>query len=349
MATWLIGVLDIQYSNEIKLGFVNNFPGDATSWQKQGDPSDTSVDESGVALHSPSSVKSSTYRVFPLPPKASRLENTVRVRGIVEVMKQPDPLPVENEAAYMIWFLDANDKSFEYITVQSLGGHKKQYRAERIVEIPTEAHTFALAMVSRDSNGHFLLSDATTSLVTLTDPYRILRPLVFASWGLCLLIIGEWLFRQSDAILTLSLTGLMGATLIGVLLPLSITTGVIEPAYDKLLNMLQFSNKESLAALYKLGHFFFFFAIALLLFLRRSAIGLSTTATFQFLIIFVLATEGLQLHLFNRTTKFTDMLLDLFGILTAWIIAYIWLSMVARKPPVQPPTTKTPDDTTLNH
>ena len=58
-----------------------------------------------------------------------------------------------------------------------------------------------------------------------------------------------------------------------------------------------------------------------LLFMQRKSIELSETVIVQFLLIFIVATEGLQLHMFNRSTQFLDMVIDLGGVLLAWLIA----------------------------
>jgi VanZ family protein len=319
--TWAVGLLDIQYKAVATLAFENGFPGELSDWKPAGDPENITVSANSVRIDRNTDKQSYAMRVFPLPPAQDLAGRHLRVRGTLKTLSRATPIDPKRVAAYMIWFQDENQETIQYLTVQALTGDFPDYRAERIVSVPDNARFFVTALINRDSNGAFELTDADVTLVSTTVLYSLISPAVFAGWLTLLLVAMFWMIRSGSKKLGLSVSALLLLTFVGVLLPESITTLYLLPAYTKLSSILALENTEPMGHLFKVGHFVFFFVLSNVLVLNRQTLRLSASLILSFMLVFALATEGLQLHLFDRSTRLSDIGIDLAGILSGWLIA----------------------------
>lgn len=319
--TWGVGLLDIQYKSEGSLAFDDGFPGALSDWTPAGDPLNITLSEAAVRIERNSPERSYAMRTFPLPPAEELNSRYLRVRGQIATLTQATPIEPERVAAFMIWFQDEANEPINYLTVQALTGDFPKYRAERIVNVPDEARYFVTTLINRESDGAFELTDASVELVSTSTVYRLISPLIYSTWAVMLIIAMLWLVHNGSWAIGVTVTALLALTLVGVLLPESVTTAHILPAYQKLASALSFQHTEPLGVAYKIGHFIFFFALSLILMLNRHSLGLSAFAILAFMIVFALATEGLQLHLFSRSTRLLDIGIDLAGVILGWIIA----------------------------
>jgi VanZ family protein len=241
----------------------------------------------------------------------------------------------------MIWFLDDKQETIQYLTVQALTGDFAHYRAERIVSIPDAARYFVTTLINRDSDGAFELTDARVTVVSTSLLYRVISPLIFALWVGLLLAAMLWLLKNGGPQVGFPASVLLLLILTGVLLPESITTNHVLPAYQKVAALLSLQHAEPLGILYKVGHFLFFLALSFTLMLNRYRLRLSAPMVLTFMLVFALATEGLQLHLFNRSTRFLDIAIDLAGVLLAWLIVSKLQSLLVRKKRIRTSTIAT--------
>lgn len=324
VATWAIGLLDIQYRTESTLAFESSFPGDTAAWKLGGDPSNISLTSSSVIIERVSAQHSYAMRKYPLPPAEIPVDRQLRVRGDISTLKQASRTKINAVAAYMIWFQDENDDTIQYTTIQALTGDFSEYRAERIVGVPTNAHAFTIVLINRDSDGTFELTDANVASVTKTELYQNISFVLFTLW-LCMVVLSiVWLATRGGTKLGISVGAFLVLTLIGVLIPESITSNYILPTYKALTEMLSLSHSEPLGAYYKLGHFIFFFAVSLSLILNRHQLQLSVFILMLLLLTFAVATEGLQLHLYNRSTRLSDIGIDMSGVILATLLGLAW-------------------------
>lgn len=315
--TWAIGLLDIQYKSETRLAFASGFPGDAKQWKLAGDPINITLTPESVRINRVSEKHSYAMRQFPLPPEKDLLDRQLRVRGDISTLKQASTRKVNEVAAYMIWFQDQNGKTIQYMTVQALTGDFSEYRAERIVTVPSGARSFYTVLINRDSDGSFELTNANVTLVKATLLYQLIRPVVFVLWFCLVLLAVSWLILKGGYKTGISIGIFLALTLIGVLMPESVTNNYIFPTYKKLTEALQLAHSEPLGIYYKAGHFLFFFALSLMLIINRQQLRLSVWIILLLMLIFAVATEGLQLHLYNRSTRLSDIGIDIAGIALA--------------------------------
>lgn len=319
--TWVTGMLDIQYQSDKTLAFENGFPGDITDWHQDGDAENLSLSSDAVTIQRHTSNRSYAIRTFTLPDSAEIKTGKLRIRGIIKTLTQASPLEKDHVAAFMIWFRGANDDVVQYLTVQALTGDFPEYRAERIVSIPDTAQAFSLVMINRESNGAFALTDASVAVVGTTPLYGVIGLTLVILWSGLALVAMLWLFRTGGAALMTGLTALVTLTVAGTVLPESITSNQILPLYQALIEALKLSHAEPLGIVYKVGHFLFFFAATLLGLLNYRRLEISMLSILLFMFILAVATEGLQLHLFNRSTRLSDIGIDSLGITLAWLIA----------------------------
>ncbi len=329
--TWVIGLLDIQFKSEATLAFDKGFPGELSDWVPAGDPDNITLSADSIRIDRNTGERSYAMRTFELPPKEQLLNRKLRVRGKILTISRATPIEKERIAAYMIWFLDKDQEALKYLTVQPLTGDFPEYRAERIVSIPDNARFFVTTLINRDSDGAFELIDANVTLVSGTLLYTLISTAMFALWITLLIMAIWWLIRRGNFGLGLSISALLVLTLVGVLLPESATTQYVLPAYQKLAAALSLERSEPLNIIYKAGHFLFFFAVALLLMLNRRTLNLSATLILVFMLVFAVATEGLQLHLFNRSTRLLDLGIDLAGAVMAWLLVMVLQVLFSHK------------------
>lgn len=318
--TWAIGLLDIQYKSESTIAFNSGFPGNSEQWKLAGDPTNITLSANSVTISRISEQQSYAMREFPLPPPDVLLDRQLRVRGAITTLKQASSTTFDDVAAYMIWFQDQNNESIQYTTVQALTGDFAQYRAERIVSVPNEARSFVTVLINRKSDGAFELTDANVTVVETTLLYRIISPAVFFLWICLVLVAMVWLVINGGFRVGIAVGVLLSLTLIGILIPDSVTTHYIFPAYKQFAKLLSLDHSEPLGVYYKIGHFLFFFAVSLVLILNRERLQLSVSIVILFMLVFAIATEGLQLHMFNRSTRLSDVGIDIFGIAVAALI-----------------------------
>lgn len=312
--TWASGLLDIQYKSEATLAFENGFPGDSAQWKLAGDPVNISLSPESVKIERVSEQRSYAMRQFPLPPPEELLDRHLRVRGDITTIKQASRSTRDAEAAYMIWFQDEQDETIQYTTIQALTGDFLHYRAERIVKVPQAARAFITVIINRESDGSFELTDADVTLVETTLLYKLISPTVFFLWGCLILLAIIWLILNGGYKLGMTVGIFLALTLFGILIPDSITNNFIFPAYKILAQSLSLNHSEPLGIYYKIGHFLFFFALSVTLIVSRERLLLSVGLILLLVLIFAIATEGLQLHLYNRSTRLSDIGIDLAGI-----------------------------------
>ncbi|MDB4224441.1 VanZ family protein [Granulosicoccus sp.] len=318
--TWVIGLLDIQYKSETALAFNSGFPGDSKQWNLAGDSTKITLTSSSVKIDSVSEKYSYAMRRFALPPTEELLDRPIRVRGDIRTLKQASGIKTDDAAAYMIWFQDENGDTIQYTTVQNFSGDFHEYRAERIVSVPSTARSFTIVLINRDSEGAFELTDADVTLVKTTLLYQVISPAMFLLWMLLVLIAIAWLVIHGGFKIGIAVGFFLILTLVGILIPESVSTQYILPAYKKLANTLSLGHTEPLGVFYKVGHFLFFFSVSLTLILKRKKLQLSVWIILVLMLIFAVATEGLQLHFYNRSTRLFDIGIDLSGVALAVLI-----------------------------
>lgn len=323
--TWTLGLLDVKYHLDGDLAFQNGFPGDTSQWQPAGDWSNVVIDDLAIAVTRKTNNRSHVKRTFAFPDNADLSSNKLRIRGTVQTQDFEEIVP-DNDgrgAAYMVWLEDADGEVLRYLTIHNLTGEQALYQAERIVSIPENATAFTLVLNSRDSVNNFSLTNASAELISVTPIYKAGIILLAIAWLLVFALSAKWIFKYGSRSLFVTSTLLIIGIIAGVMLPESATDSVITPIFDAISNIIPAFDQGAEQSTYKVGHFLFFFLISMVLSLNAKTLHLNAAMLLILLFLLAIASEGMQLHLFNRTTRIFDLWIDGAGILLGWLVATV--------------------------
>ena len=319
LATWAVGLSNLKYKSESTVAFHNGFPGDINQWESAGDWSSVDIGEEKITVHREADKRGFAKRRFVLPDDPSRADQRLRIRGVIQTNKRIINSADVRGAAYMLWLEDADGEILKYTTISNLTGNQLLYRAERILNIPDTVTAINVVMNTRESQSSFSLLDASVDMVSITPLYLLLVVMLSASWLLVAAVAAKWLLTHAPP-RTALLAGLLGAGIIvGVMLPETFKFPLIDPLFQQLTLWIPLDGTESGKFTYKLGHFLFFFLTSLVLMLKTSSMPITRLQIVCIMVMMAVATEGMQLHLLNRSTQAFDIGVDAGGILLAWL------------------------------
>lgn len=327
--TWVASQSITQYKQHGPVAFQNGFPGDLTQWYRQGGWENILFEQDGIKLERNIDKASYAGRTFPLAPSSNRAKEKLHVTGFIKtITKTPDADPL-NGGALTIRLQDDSDKVVKYLLVGRLDGLSDHYEVSRIVGLTENITRFSLVFYNKQSNAEFALVDASVTLVTEQPAFRTARVAIFLTWAILLLIALYYLFAHASKTMFGVITAVILLTFIGVLMPETIRAGAVKPIYDTVQNLTGITGDMSLKSAYKVGHFIFFFLCTVLLLLYRKPLKLLVWEIFVLVILFAIATEGLQLYLLDRTTRVADLFIDFSAIVSGAILAVLIITVRA--------------------
>ncbi|MGQ7846326.1 VanZ family protein [Granulosicoccus sp. 3-233] len=323
MLTWALGLLDIKYHLDGSVAFESGFPGDVSAWQRAGDWSNIDIEDDRISVTRETDNRSFAKRSFPLPVGEYPSSSKLRIRGTLETLGITET-PADSDgrgAAYMVWLQDADDEVKRYLTIQDLTGERERYEAERIVSIPDDVAAFTLVLNSRDSGNSFSLTNASVDLISITPIYKAGILLLVIAWLAIFAMGAIWIYKRGSRTLFITSSLLITGIIVGVMLPETATVGVVDPAFKTISHLIPAFDLEAAHSTYKIGHFLFFLLISLVLGWHARSLPASGVILVLLLFLLAIASEGMQLHLFNRTTRLSDLGIDGAGILLGWLLA----------------------------
>lgn len=322
--TWLLGLSELKYQQQSLIGFETPFPGDLNQWQRAGDWSNIVFDDEKITINRLTDNRSLAKRLFQLPQPLQHAEVKLRVQGAVKTETYIENSQDDKGAALMIWIQDDKEEVLKYYTVMNLTGERDTYAGERIVRLPETAAAVILVLNSRDTSSSFSLLDAKIETVTTTHAYYGFIACLLLLWMALAFFAGRWLLRNLSTKLALLAGSLITMIVAGVLLPDHLTTPFVDPLFKQLAQSWLPASYDNAESTYKVGHFLFFFFITLLFMLNSQSLPITKAHVLVLMIILAVATEGMQLHLFNRSTRLFDIAIDCSGILLAWMLVVIY-------------------------
>ncbi len=312
--TWVTGLAGVEYDEGPILGFAHTFPGPAADWDTSTELGSVTITKSRLIIERKNAARAFAIRTFRLTDDVRAGGGLLRVSGKVDTLRKPNYEEPDNIAAMLLWFVDGNGRAFNYLTVHALHGTQARYSGSRIVKAPDNARRIAVAMLTRDSDGKFALTDATVQQIATPLSARLVDLALAIIWGTLIVLAGLWMKRHASVKVSGMLLGLVVVTFIGVLMPETARMSILQPAYHWLASMLSVSGDRPLALSFKIGHFMVFFLVALTLLSNKAALGMRTWLVLSCMLLLGIATEGLQLHLFDRTTRLSDLYIDMAGV-----------------------------------
>ena len=327
LATWALGASNVKYKPEFRFAFENGFPGDISQWQPAGDWSNVNIGENRITVFRQSDNRSYAKRRFVLPQYPARADHLLLVRGVVQTNKKvANPKDVRG-AAYQVWLEDADGEVIRYATIGGLTGEQESYQVGRIVNITDNVSAITLVMNTRDSKSSFSLIDASAEIVSVTLVYKMLATVLVIIWLLLAAVAVRWLLIHAPPRIALLASLLGGGIIVGVMLPETVAIPFVEPVYQQLAKWLPLSSTTGSGEfVYKIGHFMFFFLTTLVLMLKADSLPIKRKQIVCIMVLIAIASEGMQLHLLNRSTQLFDIGVDTSGTLLAWFISRMFSS-----------------------
>ena len=315
-ALWALGALGDRYDADPPLAFADGFPGDPAAWLRHGEAGNIVVEASGVELSSAVPGESYARRAVELPEaNDARGGRLLRARATVETLERAEAGAPGRGPLVMVWIVndETGRKPVEYRTVTEVPVGAGIHRGERVIALPAGADSVWLTFRGGESGGRHRLTRASVQLVR-PNRARLGALAAAALAGAVLAALGfAWVLRRGGRRTSVAVALVAGGTLVGVLVPESISTAVLGHRLDDVAFTLPALGPVEFRDLYKLGHFAFFFAGGLVAFAARRRLRLTRTQLALFFATAAFATEGVQLHLFDRTTRGSDVLVDLAG------------------------------------
>lgn len=319
--TWATGLLDFKYKVESNVAFQNGFPGDISLWERAGDWSNVDIGDTLITVRRDTEEQSYATRRFELPELESRSDYKLRVRGTIKTANYVKDPAGKQGAAFMIWLENDQGEFFRYLTVQEMKGAHDTYQAEKIISIPDAVRSFTLVLNSKESSSSYSLADASVEMISVTPLYRFASTLLICSWLLLFVICAKWLVKNASPVLSTTAAVLVVSIVIGVMLPESALDNIVDPVFGALASKFPAFTQLDAKALYKIGHFLFFCVTSFVLMRNARTLPIKHTMLILLLLLLAVASEGMQLHLFNRTTRLSDLGIDASGILLGWLLA----------------------------
>jgi len=279
-------------------------------------------------------------RTFALTPSQDRAQHKLKVTGRVNTITKKPANDSSGGGAVMVWLQDDNDKVVKYVTVGKIDGLSDHYEVNRTIGLTENVTGFSFVLANKKTSAEFALVDASVWLVSELPTFSKARIAIFLVWSIILLIVLYYLFTHGSKATFAAIATVISLIIIGVLMPETIRAGTVKPVYDFIQNLTGLAGDSVLAYAYKVGHFIFFFLCTLLLLLHRKTLQLRTWEIYLIVVLFAIATEGLQLYLLDRSTRITDLFIDFSAIVAGAILATVIVTIkaIASQKKSKPPT-----------
>ena len=333
LLTWVVSQNINQFETLEVVAFADGFPGNMDEWSKAGDWDNVILENNTVAVKRVSEKTSYAYRTFDLGPSDDRDLEKLQVKGQITTTKPKPENDVSDGGALMLWLQDNSDEVKTYLNIGKFDGNEDSYDVSRIINLTPDITRFSIVLTNKQTAAEFELTNASVQLLKEQPVFKDIRLAVFLCWAALLGMALFYLFKHASKTMFVAISLLILLTVVGVLMPESFGSGAIRSMYTKLQSMTGVTGDKLLGNSYKVGHFVFFFLTALMLMLYHKQLNLPAWSVIVLLVLFAIATEGLQLYLTDRTSRFSDLAIDglaiLIGVSFASMIQAIRLDKLA--------------------
>lgn|GEM_PF-5261212 len=327
--TWWTGTDALRFTDAAPIAFEGGFPGEPDNWTFSGRRGEIRLDETTLRFDGskepPDDARAgSAYRTVDLASTNATGQQFLGVQGSVSVERKPSVRAAARSAALLVWFKDERGEPFDYHTI----GLLRDVRGDggtfaRTVAVPERARQLVVALVGRHSDGSFTLREWSVDRFELAKFYPPLRVALFLSWLVLVVVALRWAYRRSPGLLASSVSLPLALTFVGVLAPENMQGPVLAIVERQLAALLDRSSLTPAELLFKGGHFLAFLVLSFPLFAFKRRIRLSMPSIAAVLVLLAVGTEGLQLHLADRTTRTSDIAVDVAAILCALLLTLL--------------------------
>jgi len=338
LITWVASQNITQFKYLGPAAFQGGFPGDLDQWARRGGWENIIFEQDSVSVNRTVDKSSYAFRTFTLPPSANRANEKLLINGSINTITKKPPSDASDGGALMVWLQDDSDKVVKYMNIGKLDGHSDNYDVSRIVNLSNNLTRFSLVLTNKQTSAEFALTDASIMLITEQPEFVKIRMAVFLAWSVMLLIALYYLFIHSSKKMFAVIASVISLTIVGILMPENVASGTVKPVYTALQNLTGLTGDTLLEYAYKVGHFIFFFLSSFILLLYRKQLKMPAWEIYVLVVLFAIATEGLQLYLSDRSTRISDLLIDCSAIAIGAMLATIVTSLKPSTADNTPPT-----------
>lgn len=329
--TWATGLLDVQHQSLPQDNFGDVYPGNVHNWELFGNEELLTNDDGNFEI-SPDTENHTRAEITLTIPELNLFKyGHLRVRSVVNTIERASGRDLKTDAGLLARLQNESGDVISTTWVSRLTGEFNVHKDEALIELVPEAKSIHLIFSDRKSDGAFELETVNLDIVKQTDIYKLaLFPALILLWALTLGVSAQFLLNRLGVVRFFLLAGTMLVLIGGVLLSPNLRQIIIEPIFQQLKTFGLAGNNVSLVHYYKIGHFLTFCLVTFTLLYNEARIRLSRIDVVAVMLILAIATEGAQLHLFFRTTKFTDVLIDLAGVIVALIIYHLYRARIKK-------------------
>jgi len=325
--TWWIGLANTQYQNVSELAFVDGFPGDPANWISSTS-GDVTFNQRSIEIGPYLNGPSHTWQIVALP--SSLKTDLVRTKALFTVVEPDQSRPANRRASYMLSFADTNGNILRYQTIQLAQRSRGTIDIDRVVKMPDGTSQLYVAIIGKESIGSVRLADVQLHMVRLHPVYPVLATGLILFWSVILLWAGYHLARSLGVFTSVGLATLCALMALGITMSTSWSEAWIRPLVVAVAGLFVDSPnpKAPLVGLYKFGHVGIFFFFTLLLLHVRRRLAVSSGYVLLVTLMLAIATEGVQLHFYERSSQLIDLAFDCAGIVLAAVIYFLLAALV---------------------
>jgi|GEM_PF-2421300 len=330
--TWLVGTQIERYTAQTP-EIPQDFPGDIGQWQlyENWKPVDTlpglSLMPNGIKITRESKGISTAELRVPLPetiPAGAKLLasaelSTEAISGGVEVW---------HGLLYTIWFYDDAGNRIKKTarTVQALKGDAIPLHYAREIALPPHAVEAGIGLRVFESTGTATMVAPKIQVVAPWAGYSKVILAVLVTWAVFGLLVLVALASHGRLLYAVFPMAMVAIIAVGVSLPNDLLMRLVNPLERALSGVMPDLRALGLYSFNKVGHAATFALLALFACIVRKRIGATWIGILCFLILLAVLSEGMQLFFVGRSTRISDMGIDLsgaaFGVLVFFVL---WL------------------------
>lgn len=304
---WLTGLFIDPYLRVETLAFHKGYPAHVTNWTLLGKPDSLKFD-SAVTLSGGDDVQRAFYKVeVPIEKKKAGVRVWVDMH-MDNVGKDPSAT-----SHVGLWFINNTGRFFSYQNMYVFPGRYSSTHAMKLIDWPQDAIAMAIGMIIKPGGPTITVRGMQVEAVEPNARYRVMVAAVSMLTGCWLILLMVYAIRCLTRKQLLTLGLILCALVAGT----QITGDFLQYANSVMRKLfLWFDLQPGVQTfwVFKVGHVVAFLLLTAFLCSVHAQLRFHLWEVVVFAILLAIATEGVQLHLPDRSAGVEDIALNLLGI-----------------------------------
>ena len=332
LITWIVGILvphhvPISPQTEIHQGF----PGTSEDWTFTGQPCEVQFKENELVINR--SDPGTSFANFRLSPNEARVgdESAIEIRMHAKCRLPKFRNVRKPRGAVYVSQHDSSNKKIGRTLIGVFRGRGGEGHWSVVVRPKKETKSYEIKFGLLACQGEMSLSDLKFQFVKSYLPFQWVFGALSFAWSAFSIFVVIHFFKSGQARSLWLPAILVGIIVIGIFLPVDMIYGLLLPLDDSF-NRLHAEYPDWMLFQFdaiQLGHTLSFAAFSLVALLLRDRLRISVYQLVAVFGLLVLATEGMQLFLSNRSANLPDIGMDVAGIVVG-CLAFAFISSITR-------------------